>query len=113
MAAKPTLGVSPAPGGVLQFPNTRTGRSRSLAIRITNLTPAPGCALHGTVSAPGAPFTGGGTFFSNGNTDLVFITFSHTSRGTFTRTVTITSNDPANPSVTITVRGRGVNFFGF
>jgi len=65
--------------------------------------------LGGSVSGPAAaPFstTGTGPFaFAPGNSRRVKVTFSPTSIGTFTATLTITSDDPDRPSINVPISG--------
>jgi HYDIN/CFA65/VesB-like, Ig-like domain len=65
--------------------------------------------LNGSVSGPaGAPFsaTGTGPFtFSPGNSRRVKVTFSPTSAGTFSTQLTITSDDPDRPAISVPITG--------
>ena len=65
--------------------------------------------LDGSVSGPaGVPFSAIGTgpfAFSPGNSRRVKVTFSPTSKGTFSAELTITSDDPDHPSINVPITG--------
>jgi hypothetical protein len=78
----------------------------SKKVKIANLGTGP---LTGTVSGPpGAPFSASGTgpfSFAPHKSKSVKIIFSPTSPGTFIADLTITSDDPGNPSVSVPITG--------
>jgi HYDIN/CFA65/VesB family protein len=65
--------------------------------------------LDGSVSGPAAaPFSALGTgpfAFSPGSSKRVKVTFSPTSKGTFSTQLTITSDDPAHPALGVPITG--------
>jgi hypothetical protein len=65
--------------------------------------------LDGSVGGPaGVPFSAIGTgpfAFSPGNSRRVKVTFSPTSKGTFSAELTITSDDPDHPSINVPITG--------
>ena len=87
----------------LAFGTVGVGNSRTRVLRIRNRS-AQG-VLVGNVSAPAAPFTvvaGGGAFQFSGRQSIpVTVEFKPTGPGPFSSTLTITSNDPAHPSVDV------------
>lgn len=97
-------------GTTLDFGNVKvhSKKNLTLAIKDTGLG-----VLHGNIdtkSTLGKPFSarGAGRYTLPGTKSRsVTVTFAPTSTGSFTGTIKITSDDPANPTFPVTVKGTG------
>ncbi len=84
----------------------KVGDHESANVKITNHGHG---LLEGSVSGPaGSPFSSSGMgpfVFSPGNSKYVRVTFAPTIQGKFSAELTITSDDPARPSVNVPITG--------
>jgi uncharacterized protein (TIGR03437 family) len=110
-AAAPVISVTSS----LDFGTVGIGQSKNLdvtvgntgnvALTVTSLTIAKAGGTNSTfaVVTPSTPFT-----VSPGGQQIVNLQFSPAAAGSQTATLTIASNDPANPSATVALTGSGV-----
>ena len=106
-AGTPTINVSP---NTLAFGSVNTGQTKDLTVAISNTGNASltvkSLAVSGAgflVVSPSAPFS-----VSPGAATNATVRFAPTAAATATGTVTITSNDPSKPTITIQLGGAGV-----
>jgi Abnormal spindle-like microcephaly-assoc'd, ASPM-SPD-2-Hydin/Protein of unknown function (DUF1573) len=106
--------VAPAPqislsSSSVQFGTVGTGSTSNLSLTISNLGNAD--LTISVVSIVGTQFSVSGITTPKtipaGQSALVGLTFQPTAAGAATGNLTITSNDPANPTLTVTLAGTG------
>ncbi len=86
-------------------------KSLAKVVTIRNLGSAQLRNIATTVTGPFARATGGGncgTTLNAGSTCNIYVTFTPTAGGPFTGTLTVASNDPANPSQVVSLTGAGL-----
>jgi len=106
VAPKPQIQVSP---NSLDFGRVNTGATKQLALTVSN-TGTAGLTVQSitktsalfTISSPAPPFT-----VSPGSQQTVTVTFAPTAAGAVSDTLTLASNDPDHPTVTVSVTGEG------
>ncbi|MFB3906035.1 MAG: prolipoprotein diacylglyceryl transferase family protein [Acidobacteriota bacterium] len=105
-APQPQIQVSPAS---LDFDTVNTGETRQLIFTVQNSGTATltvqsiaKTSAVFTVSAPALPFS-----VAPGAQQAVTVTFAPTDAGVVSDTLTVTSDDPAHPTVTVSVTGEG------
>jgi hypothetical protein len=95
----------------LDFGTLKVGQSKTMTLRIGNsgLTVLTGSFETSNLVAPfAAVLSAGGKFrIVHGASYSAIIRFAPRATGPFSGTITIVSNDPSNPSVTVTVQGSG------
>ncbi len=94
--------------GALYFGGVSVGGKKTLTLTVENTGLG---VLHGDVATGNllSPFKAHSSTFALGDrqSKSVKVTFAPTSTGRFGGTITITSDDPVKPSVTVKVRGKG------
>jgi hypothetical protein len=108
LSPPPRLTVSPVP---LDFGLVGLNNSKTRQMTVQNTGPA-GSVLTGTVRNPSPPFgisSGSGAFsLPSGETKVLEVGFQPTTLGAHSEYVTIESNDPDMPSVSVEVKGEVV-----
>src|SRR6185369_15875303 len=107
-----TIVVTPAPDiallpDTLRFAATVAGGSRVDTVLVSN----PGSqTLHVSAVAAAAPFTAPAAGFdlADGATRKIPVTFAPTSAGTFLGSLVVSSNDPDEPTASVTLKGVGL-----
>ncbi len=105
-APKPQILVSPT---TLSFGKVNTGATKQLTFTVQNTGTAPLTVQSiaktsplFTISSPALPFT-----VAAGGQQVVTVTFAPTVGGVVADTLTLANNDPAHPSVTVSIAGEG------
>ncbi|MEW5744226.1 MAG: choice-of-anchor D domain-containing protein [Nitrospirota bacterium] len=103
---QPAITVTPA---AVDFGSVQTGATAAQSVTVANTGNA---LLTGNVSIPaGTPFSVTPASFSipaGGAPVVLTVTFAPLSAGNFSSTMTVASNDPANPSIAVDLSGSGI-----
>ncbi|HUH06067.1 MAG TPA: choice-of-anchor D domain-containing protein, partial [Kofleriaceae bacterium] len=95
----------------INFGDVLVGTTGSSPLTVSNLNNANVVSLNGTITAAPSTFSSTVTVISNlaGGGSIPFeVQFSPTTEGTVTGTLTVATDDPVTPTITITLTGRGV-----
>ncbi|HET6603749.1 MAG TPA: choice-of-anchor D domain-containing protein [Xanthomonadaceae bacterium] len=95
----------------IDFGDVLVGTTGSSPLTASNLNNANVASLNGSITAAPSTFSSTVTVISNiaGGGSIPFeVQFSPTTDGTVTGTLTVATDDPVTPTITITLTGRGV-----
>ncbi|MBN1210182.1 MAG: choice-of-anchor D domain-containing protein, partial [Myxococcaceae bacterium] len=102
--------VTPAPPATLDFGNQKVGTPGTKMVEIKNVGDAPLTVSALTIDAPFKLNTNPPLTLAAGETSFISVTFTPTAEVGVQGTLGIASNDPANPTVDVTLAGNGVAY---
>jgi FtsP/CotA-like multicopper oxidase with cupredoxin domain len=113
VGSPPVAAISPAPPAALSFGNqllNTTSAAQTVTLSNTGTVPLAimGIAVGGTNPADFQQTNNCGTSLAQGANCTISVTFKPAAAGARTASLAVTSNDPANPTLALTLTGTGI-----